>query len=157
MQEAVRKSNNAQLYLYIDRLKEVNDLTTEEAQNVQNVTQALLENVAVAEAWGMANNPSKIQDLANSLASIKSAVVVNGSKQILSIADILSSDDYTVTEQVNALRAAKEALGGASKNYQYLVSYYSGLDVFSQMSDSVLELIDRLSISADTLNNMYSG
>lgn len=103
VQDAIYAINNNTLYEYIDNLGEV-------GENVEKLTQNILEQMDAQEAYGYSLNPKRIEQLAD---TINNANTIIGDSQV-SLAEILDSTKYSMQEKIeayNELYKSIEALG----------------------------------------------
>lgn len=104
-QDAIYAINNNTLYEYIDTLGDV-------GENVEALTQKILEQMDAQEAYEYASDRSgsKIKQLAD---TINSANTIIGDSQV-SLAEVLDSTQYSFEDKIKAyndLYAAIDALG----------------------------------------------
>lgn len=159
-QSAIYALNNAELYKYIDSLKEAGKVTENAAQETETLTQSLLEGLSAEEAWEFTKYPEKINKLTNTLANLKMEVEdVSGEVANLSVAEILNSDDFNLQNKVAAytqILSELQSLGDTSLIKSFKVEY-SGFEVFANMSDNVLSFIDNIGLTTDEINKLWSS
>lgn len=148
-QAAIYAINNQRLYEHLDKLS-ANGTVNE---GVQKVTEALLDTLSPEEALRYANNPTLINELADSLNNLKgqyqSLADVNHQG---SVTEVLTSDDYSIVDKVKAYNEALNALTGDMK--ENFKEAYSDLAMFATFSDEVLNFIDNSGITVEGINNI---
>ena len=138
-QSAIYAINNAKLYDFVDRLEDAQE-------GVEKLAQSLLSQLSPAEALAFANAPDKIEALVKKLNN--TAVQVGDTA--VGVTGILTSDDYSVVDKVNAYREALEALDGSMKDAFEIL--YSDIGALATFNNVVLEFIDNNGISIDSIN-----
>ena len=159
-QSAIYALNNAELYKRIDLLKENGDLTESAAQATEQLTQSLLEGLNAEEAWEFTQHPEKIIRLTNAIADLKTEATNAAGKLVeLSTAEVLASDDYSLTDRVEAYKEIVEELVslGDTSILDSFLSEYSGFEVFSHMSKKVLKFVDDVGLSTDEINKLWGA
>lgn len=138
-QSAIYAINNAKLYDFVDGLEDAQE-------GVEKLAQSLLSQLSPAEALAFANASDKIEALVKKL---NNTAVQVGDKTV-GITGILTSDDYSVVDKVNAYREALEALDGSMRDAFETV--YSDIGALATFNNVVLEFIDNNGISVDNIN-----
>ena len=138
---AVYATNNAYLYEQIDELKETSHLTDEQISATEDLGERILANLSAQEAynWAVDDNGQKIKDLVKQLEE-------------LNVAEVLTSNDYTLKEQINAYKEAYAQLEGAAKDA--FKAEFEALNTMSQWDDEMVGLVEKLGITADEVNNI---
>lgn len=155
MREAVRKVNNAFMYETIDALKQEGKLSSEAAIAVETLSQKLLEDMDIQKAFAL-NADGTGGQIAEFTRRIANATyTING--QSYSIAEILGNKDYTLREQVESFKAAKDYLGEFSEEYQALVTSYKEFSYFSQINADILDFMESVNMTTDELNEFYAS
>lgn len=161
-QDAIFALNNNELYEYIDKLKESGELTAEEASATEALTQSLLDNMSVSEAWGYAqvDNGVKVQKVVDRLKDLTiQAKNTKGELENIGVGTILTTDDYSLKEQVEAYELALqslEELGDKAAINSFTESFIQ-FERFSQYEDYVLDFVDSIGLSIDELNKFYDS
>ena len=146
-QDAIYAINNNTLYEYIDTLGDV-------GENVEALTQKILEQMDAQEAYEYASDRSgsKIKQLAD---AINSANTIIGDSQV-SLAEVLDSTKYSFEEKIKAyndLYAAIDALGDDTALEAFKDAYGQWAQLQEAMSPDSIKFMDRIGISIDKLNN----
>lgn len=154
-QEALRTTNNAFMYERIDTLKQEQNLSNTTASAIEHLTQSLLENMDIQDAWALGQDKSgkKVQDFTDRIAGLYMHI----GEANITIAEILGSQDYSLKEQVQALQTAEKALGATSVEYQALAKTYREIADFSDFNEATLDFLERSNITIDELNNFYES
>lgn len=151
--DAIYAINNNNIYEQIDALKELNQYSSDQLKVTEEITSAILEQVDAYEAKDLANNPSRVKELINTINGLTTSI----DGETVAYAEMLNSPDYSLAQQVEAYRKLDTALSGFGKEYKAFSSLYSQYAVFSNMSEDVLNFIDNANISIDSLNSIYTG
>lgn len=145
-QAAIYANNNSYLYDYIDGLGDVKD-------GVEEVAQALLEELTPAEALAFANKPERIEELVNQLNSLNKAYTSLSDKDKTgTVTEVLTSDDYSIVDKVDAYRQAIAAL--TPEMQELFNATYADIATFATFSESVLSFIDTKGITVDGINDI---
>ena len=155
LQETAYAEANNKLYLSLDKLT---DLTAEQSSNLQTLGEQIIENMTGQEAYN-ATMDGTIQRMTELIASLDKLQVTaaDGSTEYMQAYDILTSDDYTLLEQVHAYEQIAAALEGSGEAYDAFNTLYNQYQTFASMTDEVLEFIDSMGISIDELNTFYNA
>lgn len=151
--DAIYAINNNNIYEQIDALKELNQYSSDQLKVTEEITSAILEQVDAYEAKDLANNPSRVKELINTINGLTTSI----DGETVAYAEMLNSSDYSLAQQVEAYRKLDTALSGFGKEYKAFSDLYSQYAVFSNMSEDVLNFIDNANISIDSLNSIYTG
>ena len=151
--DAIYAINNNNIYEQIDTLKELNQYSSDQLKVTEEITSAILEQVDAYEAKDLANNPSRVKELINTINGLTTSI----DGETVAYAEMLNSSDYSLAQQVEAYRKLDTALSAFGKEYKAFSSLYSQYAVFSNMSEDVLNFIDNANISIDSLNSIYTG
>lgn len=122
VQSAIYAMNNNSLYEYIDTLKDANQLTTDQAQALEKVTQKMLETVSATEAYELAQNPERIQKLTDKLREHTDAL------------EVLASATGTIKERTEAYDEISKTLTGDEK--ELFKQLYSDIDTLNQFDQA---------------------
>lgn len=133
--------NNNELYQHI---KSMTDLTDEESIALRKLTQSILEEMNTEQAWGYAQEESadKIKNLANKI-------------QDLGIAQLLTSDDASLSSKVEAYKTAINNLYGYEE--EAFKRVYSQYEYFSELQDNTVNFLDKKGLGGEKLNDLYSA
>ena len=162
VRDAVYALNNNKLYEYLDLLKEDKNLTNATAAAVETLTQNILENMNIEQAWAYAQTDTgeQIQILVNSIKDLTiNAKNLNGELEKVGVAEILSSDDYGLKEKVAAYREAYNSIASIG-DYATLAAFnstYLQYEYFSSLGDNVLEFADKVGLTIDKINDLYGS
>ena len=159
-QAAIYALNNAELYEEIDLLKKSSSVTEEAAKATETLTQSLLENLTVTEAWEYNQNPDKIKELISTVSSLKTQVKdLSGEMKELSAVEVLDSEDYSLKDRVEAYKDIRKELVslGQTEILESFTFEYSGFEEFTKMSAYVLDFIDSVGLSVDEINKLYGA
>ena len=139
-QSALYAINNKRLYEYIDALGDAQE-------GVETLAQSLLEKLTPAQALLYANSPEKINALAKALNNINKTYT-SGENET-GVAGVLTSDDYTIVQKVDAYREAVAVLDEEMR--ENLADIYSDIATFATFNETVLKFIDNQNIATDGL------
>ena len=160
--DAIYSTNNSTLYDYIDHLKEAGHINDDTAMAVESLTQSILENMSTEEAWKYASDETGegVKELTNSIADLTLKVEnASGKMETLNVASILSSDDYSLKDQVKAYEVALESitkLGNEAATAAFKATY-SHYEYFATLENGVLDFIDSVGITIDEMNKLYGS
>lgn len=150
----IKSIGNSFLYSYIDKIKESNKVTDEEASSLETFTSNLIENMNAQQAYELVNDKTgdKVEKFAEAIR--KAAIRINGLQQ--SIGDVLTGEEFNFAEKIEAYKSGlaqnNEALTNSLKSL-----YGNSLGVLAQMDDSVIETFDNLNLTMDKVNTLYKG
>jgi len=102
-QSAIYALNNNTLYEYIDNLGDAQE-------GVEKLTQSILENMSVEEAWAYANDETHAGIKALTDAINKLQMDVGGDEGLTSTAKVLASDSYTFSQRIEAFKQLEEQI-----------------------------------------------
>ena len=161
-QDKIYALNNNELYEYIDSMKESKEITDEAAAATEKLTQSILEEMSVEEAWDYAkdNDGEKVRDLVDSLKDLE-IQARNTNKELVnvSISEVLTSDDYELKDKVKAYEDAQKALSalGDTAALEAFNDAFIQYDKFSDYEDYVLDFIDEVGLSIDEVSELYES
>ena len=138
---AVRATNNAYLYEEIDELKKTSELTEEQMAATEDLGQRILSNLSAQEAYNWATEEGR--------ENIKALVA---QLEQLNVGEILTSNDYNLSEQIDAYRKAYNSLEGDARNA--LKEEFRALDTMASWDSTTIGLIEHLNLTADEVNNI---
>lgn len=150
----IKSIGNSFLYTSIDKMKENNKITDEEASSLETFTSNLIENMNAQQAYELVNDKTgdKVEKFAEAIR--KAAIRINGLQQ--SIGDVLTGEEFNFAEKIEAYKSGlaqnNEALTNSLKSL-----YGNSLGVLAQMDDSVVETFDNLNLTMDKINSLYKG
>ena len=145
-QAAIYANNNSYLYDYIDGLGDIKE-------GVEEVAQALLEELTPAEALAFANQPERIEELVNQLNNLNKAYTsLSDKNKTGTVTEVLTSDDYSIVDKVDAYRQAIAAL--TPEMQELFNATYADIATFATFSESVLSFIDTKGITVDGINDI---
>lgn len=141
IQNAIYALGNYQLYQAID--KNV-DLLGDAKDAVETLGASIVSNLSADKLNNLEQNGG-IENLVKNLTNYK--------EQIKGLADSSTS----LVDQVKYYKEISEGLQTDSEQLKVFQEQYSQYQVFSQMNDDVLNLIDSMGISSSTLNSLYTA
>lgn len=144
-QSAIYSINNQRLYDYIDALGNAQE-------GVEQLAQSLIEELSPAEALAFANSPDQINKLVKTLNNLETTYTSLNGVDTTGVAGVLTSDDYSIIDKIDAYRQALSALSPELQENLKLI--YSDLEVFSHFNESALEFIDTNSVSIENINSI---
>ena len=138
---AVRATNNAYLYEEIDELKKTSELTEEQMAATEDLGQRILSNLSAQEAYNWATEEGR--------KNIKALVT---QLEQLNVGEILTSNDYNLSEQIDAYKKAYKSLEGDARDA--LREEFRALDTMANWDSVTIGLIEHLNLTADEVNNI---
>ena len=151
---AIYAANNAYLYDEIDAMKKRNELNEEVLGLMEDLGERILSNLSAEEAYLWATQ-GKVAELTKQLKNLGSISVSGKDSATALVTDILTSDDYLLSEQVNAYKKAYSQLDAVTANL--LKTEYEALHTMSQWDQATLNLVESLKLTADEVNNISSA
>ena len=140
---------------YIDKLKETENMSSETASAIEQMTQAMIEEADLDKALDFADYEKQVENLVNQVKDLEISVLdANGELKDISTAEILTSDDYGIRDKANAFNELKQALGESSEEYELLATAYKDYETFAKMSDDVLKMVEHLELSIEDINQL---
>lgn len=138
---AVRATNNAYLYEEIDELKKTSQLTDEQIAATEDLGQRILSNLSAQEAynWATEEGRNNIKELVTQLEQ-------------LNVGEILTSNDYNLSEQIDAYKKAYKSLNEDARNA--LKEEFIALDTMARWDSTTIGLIEHLNLTADEVNDI---
>lgn len=70
---------------------------------------------------------------------------------------VLNSSDYSLKEQVEAYEAIQDSLKGDTEALNAFNETYSQYETFQKMGDDVLDFIDKVDLTIDEINELWSA
>lgn len=145
-QAAIYANNNNELYKYIDSL-------TEAKAGVEDLAEVLLSELTPAQALAFAKQPELISKLVDSLNSLSTTYTSLSDSSVKgTAAEVLTSDDYSIVDKVNAYKDAMASLD--NEMAKILETTYSDIAVFAEFDTTVLDFINRKSFTVDGINSI---
>lgn len=148
-QAAIYANNNYELYKYIDSLEDAKD-------GVEKLAQSLLNKLTPAQALAFAQQPELIAQLTDSLNSLSTTYTSLSDSTVKgTAAEVLTSDNYSIIDKINAYKEALAALD--SEMAQVLQTTYSDIAIFAEFDQTVIDFISKKNFTADGINNINSA
>lgn len=145
-QAAIYANNNNELYKYIDSL-------TEAKAGVEDLAEVLLSELTPAQALAFAEQPELISKLVDSLNSLSTTYTSLSDSSVKgTAAEVLTSDDYSVVDKVNAYKDAMASLD--NEMAKILETTYSDIAVFAEFDTTILDFINRKNFTVDGINSV---
>ena len=145
-QAAIYANNNNELYKYIDSL-------TEAKAGVEDLAEVLLSELTPAQALAFAKQPELISKLVDSLNSLSTTYTSLSDSSVKgTAAEVLTSDDYSIVDKVNAYKDAMASLD--NEMAKILETTYSDIAIFAEFDTTVLDFINRKSFTVDGINSV---
>lgn len=140
---------------YIDKLKETENMSSETASAIEQMTQAMIEEADLDKALDFADHEKQVKDLVDQVKTLELSVRdANEELKDISVAEIITSDDYGIRDKVDAFNKLKEEFGEWSEEYQLLATAYKDYETFSKMGDDVLKMVEYLELSIEDINQL---
>ena len=163
-QDAIYATNNSVLYEHIDLLKETTDLREEESAAVEKLSQSILDGMTAEEAWNYAKDESgqKVRNLVNALNTLDYMIEkTNGEFEKVNASEILTSDDYSLKQQIEAYGQIHDKLleqfGATSTEMKAFNESFKQYEYFTKLEQGTLDFIDSIGMSIDDLNTFYDS
>lgn len=145
-QAAIYANNNNELYKYIDSL-------TEAKAGIEDLAEVLLSELTPAQALAFAEQPELISKLVDSLNSLSTTYTSLSDSSVKgTAAEVLTSDDYSIVDKVNAYKDAISSLD--NEMAKILETTYSDIAVFAEFDKTVLDFIDKKNFTTDGINSV---
>lgn len=154
---AVRDSiygyNNLKMYNTLDELTSSGAITSAESSNIETWTQKILENVDALKAEQLAQSDT-IEKTTKLIAQTK--LLTKENKEYTNVLDILSSNDYALSEQVKAYQIMLETIKDPAikKSFEEI---YKSLESYSQFTEQTLDYLDKMGLTADKIDSLNTG
>ena len=148
VQSAVIANNNDAIYRYIDTLTNV-------AEGVEYFTQSIFENMDALNAYRYASEEGRKQ-LERIVDTINSTVNASG----VAYAEIINSEDYTLTERLDAyeqLLATLQQVGDPALVRSLQETYRQWQMLGDTMSSTALTFMEQYGVTIDELNDLSSA
>lgn len=145
-QAAIYANNNNELYKYIDSLAEVKE-------GVEDLAEVLLSELTPAQALAFAEQPELISKLVDSLNSLSTTYTSLSDSSVKgTAAEVLTSDNYSIVDKVNAYKDAIASLD--NEMAKILETTYSDIAVFAEFDTTVLDFINKKNFTTDGINSV---
>lgn len=138
-------------YEYLDTLTKEKDAYKDLYDAVEDVTNALIENLDASEALTLWNDKDKLRDLIDEIAKVTSNI------EGMSAAEVLNSGDESLVNRTRAYHDISEALKGDEEALKAFQQAYQQYKIFDEMTKEQLEFIEASGLSTEKLNDFYDG
>lgn len=125
------------------------DLTTTESKQRRITMETIIESSTSDQLKRIMGNEGAMKNMIDRISS----VTVNGTVAT----DILQDETQLISDRTRAYKELQSAFGKYSDIFQALSKAYQEFEVFKEMDEDVLELIDDLKLSNDGINNIYTS
>ena len=142
---ALRATNIAALQKWMDSAEGYSE---SERAAMESLGTELIQNYSKAQLRNISNATDGVAQLAESLGKIGKTTI---NDEVVNVLDVLTSDDYELVDKVKAFNTISKTLSGDAK--QAFDELYKGYITFSNLSDEVLTLIDRLDLTTSEIND----
>ena len=149
--DALYAINNSRLYDAVDKMT---DLTEKERDAIEDLAQSILEAVDAKTALSYANS-NYSETLAKTLSQLED--IKTSTNEYASANEILTSDDYALKDRVKAYQQVAQALRDDEEALKAFTDTYSQYEIFAKMSDDVLDFIEKVGLSIDDINDLYTA
>ena len=145
--------NNLKMYNTLDELVSSGAITSEESSNIETWTQKILENVDALKAEQLAQS-NTIEKNTKLIAQTK--LLTKENKEYTNVLDVLSSNDYALSEQVQAYKIMLETITDPAikKSFEEI---YKSLESYSHFTEQTLDYLDKMGLTADKINSLNTG
>lgn len=145
--------NNLKMYNVMDELVGKGVLSSTEKSSIETWTQKILENVDALQAEQLAQS-NIIEKNVELIAQTKLLTKENG--KYTNVLDILSSNDYALSEQVNAYKMMLDTITDPAIK-QSFKEIYKSLESYSQFTEQTLDYLDKMGLTAEKINSLNRG
>lgn len=122
---------------------------------MKTLGQQILENVSAEKALELANNGLS-DSFVKAISTIKiKAKDLSGDIKNTFAAQVLTSDDYALSERVAAYEKIAAALSG--EELTSFLKAYNEYDVFKSLSKDTLDFIDNIGLSTSEINDLWKA
>ena len=153
IRDSVYSYNNLKMYNIIDELVEKGSLSSAESSNIETWTQKILENVDALKAEQLAQSDA-IEKNTKLIAQTK--LLTKENQEYTNVLDILSSNDYALSEQVKAYQTMLETITDPAIK-QSFQEIYKSLESYSQFTEQTLDYLDKMGLTADKIDSLNTG
>lgn len=153
VRDSVYGYNNLKMYNTLDELINSGAITSAESSNIETWTQKILENVDALKAEQLAQS-NTIEKTTKLIAQTK--LLTKENKEYTNVLDILSSNDYALSEQVKAYQMMLDTITDPAIK-QSFKEIYKSLESYSQFTEQTLDYLDKMGLTADKINSLNTG
>ena len=153
IRDSIYSYNNFRMYNVMDELVGKGVLSSTEASSIETWTQKILENVDALKAEQLAQS-NIIEKNVELIAQTKLLTKENG--EYANVLDILSSNDYALSEQVNAYKMMLDTITDPAIKESFK-EIYKSLESYSQFTEQTLDYLDKMGLTAEKINSLNSG
>ncbi len=153
IRDSVYSYNNLKMYNIMDELVEKGSLSSAESSNIETWTQKILENVDALKAEQLAQS-DVIEKNTKLIAQTK--LLTKENQEYTNVLDILSSNDYALSEQVKAYQTMLETITDPAIK-QSFQEIYKSLESYSQFTEQTLDYLDKMGLTAEKINSLNTG
>ena len=151
VQDQVFAGAKRSAYEYLDSLVAVNDAYKDLYDSVEDVTNALIENMSANDAFDLWNDKDKLNDLIDKITKVTSGI------EGMSAAQVINSEDESLVDRTRAYHDISEALKGDEAALKAFQQAYQQYKIFDEMTQKQLEFIETSGLSIAKLNDFYDG
>lgn len=144
VQSAITAKNNQDLY---DAIDNITNLTSDETDAIEDLTQSILENMSAQDQWTMQQNDG-VKELVKKIAANQTATEAFTKFQ---------DSTLSLKERLKYYQNVSTALEGNSAALESFQDLYQQYAVYAAMDDDVLTLIEDLGITDDQISKLYSS
>lgn len=153
VRDSVYGYNNLKMYNTLDELTNSGAITSAESSNIETWTQKILENVDALKAEQLAQSDI-IEKNTKLIAQTK--LLTKENQEYINVLDILSSNDYALSEQVKAYQIMLETIKDPAIK-QSFKEIYKSLESYSQFTEQTLDYLDKMGLTADKIDSLNTG
>lgn len=153
VRDSVYGYNNLKMYNTLDELTNSGAITSAESSNIETWTQKILENVDALKAEQLAQSDT-IEKTTKLIAQTK--LLTKENQEYTNVLDILSSNDYALSEQVKAYQTMLETITDPAIK-QSFQEIYKSLESYSQFTEQTLDYLDKMGLTADKIDSLNTG
>lgn len=153
IRDSVYSYNNLKMYNIMDELVEKGSLSSAESSNIETWTQKILENVDALKAEQLAQSDA-IEKNTKLIAQTK--LLTKENQEYTNVLDILSSNDYALSEQVKAYQTMLETITDPAIK-QSFQEIYKSLESYSQFTEQTLDYLDKMGLTAEKIDSLNTG
>ena len=151
VQDQVFAGAKRSAYEYLDSLVAVNDTYKDLYDSVEDVTNALIENMSAKDAFDLWDDKDKLNNLIDKITKVTSGI------EGMSAAQVINSEDESLVDRTRAYHDISEALKGDEAALKAFQQAYQQYKIFDEMTQKQLEFIETSGLSIAKLNDFYDG
>ena len=151
VQDQVFTGAKRNAYEYLDSLVAVNDAYKDLYDSVEDVTNALIENMSAKDAFDLWDDKDKLNNLIDKITKVTSSI------EGMSAAQVINSEDESLVDRTRAYHDISEALKGDEAALKAFQQAYQQYKIFDEMTQKQLEFIETSGLSIAKLNDFYDG